>query len=69
MAANVLGLPAVALPVGIANDLPQGVQLLGPRYHERLCLDAAQAIEDALGTISPPAFNQYGSDMMENREH
>jgi amidase len=56
MAANVLGLPAVALPVGIANDLPQGVQLLGPRYYECLCLDAAQAIEDSLGTISPPGF-------------
>jgi amidase len=56
MAANVLGLPAVALPVGIANDLPQGVQLLGPRYYECLCLGAAQTIEDSLGTISPPGF-------------
>jgi amidase len=53
MGANVLGLPAVALPVGMANNLPQGVQLVGPRYHECLCLDAAQAIEDRLGTISP----------------
>ena len=57
MAANVLGLPAVALPVGIANDLPQGVQLVAPRFHEPLCLNAAQAIEDALGTITPPAIN------------
>lgn len=53
ISANVLGLPAVALPVGIANDLPQGVQLVGPRYHERLCLNAAQAIEDRLGVITP----------------
>jgi len=52
MAANVLGLPAVALPVGIANDLPQGVQLVGPRYYECLCLDAAQVIEDCIGKIS-----------------
>ncbi len=57
MAANVLGLPAVALPVGIANGLPQGVQLVGPRFHEPLCLDAAQAVEDALGTITPPDIN------------
>jgi len=53
MGANVLGLPALALPVGIANELPQGVQLVGPRYQERLCLDAAQAIEDRLGNVSP----------------
>ena len=53
MGANVLGLPALALPVGIANGLPQGVQLIGPRFHERLCLDAAQAIEERLGVISP----------------
>ncbi len=53
MAANVLGLPAVALPVGIANNLPQGVQLVGPRYYECLCLDAAQAIEDRMGKITP----------------
>ncbi len=53
MGANVLGLPALALPVGIANGLPQGVQLIGPRFYERLCIDAAQAIEDRLGVISP----------------
>ena len=53
MGANVLGLPAVALPVGIANALPQGVQIVGPRFQERLCLDAAQAIEDRLGVIWP----------------
>ena len=53
MGANVLGLPALALPVGISNGLPLGVQLIGPRGHERLCIDAAQAIEDRLGVISP----------------
>jgi amidase len=56
MAANVLGLPALALPVGTANGLPQGVQLVGPRFHERLCVDAAQAIEDRLGRITPVVF-------------
>ena len=54
MAANVLGLPAVALPVGLANDLPQGVQLIAPRFHEPVCLKAAQSIEDRLGTLTPP---------------
>ena len=53
MAINTLGLPAVALPVGIADELPQAVQVIGPRYREDLCLDAATAIEDRLGTVTP----------------
>lgn len=53
MAVNTLGLPAVALPVGVGDGLPQAVQVIGPRYREDLCLDAAAAIEDRLGTITP----------------
>jgi amidase len=53
MAVNALGLPAVALPVGIADGLPQAVQVIGPRYREDLCLDAAAAIEDQVGVITP----------------
>jgi amidase len=52
-AINALGLPAVALPVGIEDGLPQAVQVIGPRYREDLCLDAAQAIEDRLGVLTP----------------
>jgi amidase len=52
-AANSLGLPAVALPVGVAEGLPQAVQLIGGRYREDLCLDAAAAIEERLGIITP----------------
>lgn len=53
MAVNALGLPAVALPVGIGGGLPQAVQVISPRYREDLCLDAAEAIEDRLGIITP----------------
>jgi amidase len=52
-AANSLGLPAVALPVGVAEGLPQAVQLIGGRYREDLCLDAAAAVEERLGIITP----------------
>jgi amidase len=53
MAVNALGLPAVAVPVGIADGLPQAVQVIGPRYREDVCLDAAEALEDRLGIITP----------------
>jgi len=53
IAVNALGLPAVAVPVGIREGLPQVVQVIGPRYREDLCLDAAAALEDQLGTITP----------------
>ena len=53
MAVNTLGLPAVAVPVGVVDGLPQAVQVIGPRFREDLCLDAAQALEDRLGVITP----------------
>lgn len=53
MAVNALSLPAVAVPVGIGDGLPQVVQVIGPRYREDLCLDAAAAIEGRLGIITP----------------
>jgi amidase len=52
MAVNALGLPALALPVGIGDSLPQAVQVIGPRYRKDLCLDAA-AIEERVGIITP----------------
>lgn len=53
VAVNLLGLPSVAVPVGVAGGLPQGVQVIGPRYREDLCLDAAEAIERAAGVLTP----------------
>lgn len=53
VAVNALGLPAVVLPVGIGNGLTQSVQVIGPRYREDLCLDAAEALEDRPGSITP----------------
>jgi amidase len=53
IAINALGLPAVAVPAGVADGLPQVVQIIGPRYREDLVLDAAATLEDALGVITP----------------
>ena len=45
VAVNLLGFPAVSVPTGVAGGLPLGVQVIAARYHEDLCLDAAEAIE------------------------
>lgn len=52
---NLLGLPAVAVPVEVTDGLPQGVQVIGPRFHEDLCLAAAGVVGARLTPISPRA--------------
>jgi amidase len=49
MPANLLGLPAAAVPAGKAAGLPAGVQVMAARFQELACLEAAEAIEAALG--------------------
>ena len=58
VAVNLLGLPAVAVPAGTAKGLPRGVQVVGPRHREDLCLAAARHIDDVLGAAGPidPGF-------------
>jgi amidase len=51
--ANLLGLPAACVPVGLANDLPTGVQVIGDLFRDDLCLNAAEAIEQSLGVLTP----------------
>ncbi len=50
---NLLGLPAAVVPVGVADGLPQAVQIIGDRYREDRCLDVAEAIESRFGVIAP----------------
>ena len=52
VAVNFLGLPAVAVPVGLVGGLPQAVQVIGPRFGEELCLRAAEVIEAPTGLPS-----------------
>lgn len=53
VAVNLFGLPAAVVPTGIADGLPQSVQIIGAPFSEARCLAAAAAIESALGTITP----------------
>jgi amidase len=51
--ANLMGLPAACVPTGLFGGLPTGVQVIGPRFREDLCLDAAQVIERHVGVLTP----------------
>lgn len=48
-----LGLPALAVPVGTRSRLRSGVQILAPRFREDLCLDAGEVVEAAEGVVAP----------------
>ncbi|MFJ3830416.1 amidase [Streptomyces sp. NPDC090046] len=48
-----VGVPAVAVPTGVTDGLPSGVQIVGRAFREDLCLDAAQEVEDRLGVHTP----------------
>jgi len=45
LACSALGLPGLACPVALADGVPVGVQLVGPRYGEEMLFAAAEAIE------------------------
>jgi len=51
-AVNLLGLPSAAVPTGLHGGVPLGVQIIGPRFREDLCLDAAQTIENTVGVLA-----------------
>ena len=42
---NCLGLPSVALPMGVSDGIPTGVQIYSDLYREDLCLLAAEVIQ------------------------
>lgn len=49
---NLLGLPAAAVPTGLENNIPMGVQIIGRRFREDQCLDAAEVIENKAGILA-----------------
>lgn len=53
VAVNALGLPSAVVPVGTAGDLPQAVQIIGAPFAELRCLAAAEALEAAVGSLTP----------------
>jgi aspartyl-tRNA(Asn)/glutamyl-tRNA(Gln) amidotransferase subunit A len=46
---SLAGLPAISIPAGLSEGLPVGFQLAGPAFSENRILDAAHALERAIG--------------------
>lgn len=54
--ANMCQLPALSIPCGMVDELPVGIQLLGPRHSDGLLLSAAEGFQAATEhhTLVPP---------------
>ncbi|WP_062479118.1 amidase family protein [Variovorax boronicumulans] len=48
----ILGLPGLSVPMGLRHGLPTGVQLVGDRFREDLCLAAAEVLEAEAGPVA-----------------
>ena len=46
---SLAGLPAISIPNGLSEGLPVGFQIAGPAFSENRILDAAHALEQAIG--------------------
>jgi aspartyl-tRNA(Asn)/glutamyl-tRNA(Gln) amidotransferase subunit A len=46
---SLAGIPAISIPCGLSDGLPVGLQIAGPAFSENRLLDAAHALELALG--------------------
>ena len=46
---SLAGIPAISIPGGLSQGLPVGFQMAGPAFSENRLLDAAHALELAIG--------------------
>ena len=53
LAIPVLGLPSLAVPMGLHDGLPNGIQIVTRRFREDLCLAAGEIIEAREAPITP----------------
>jgi aspartyl-tRNA(Asn)/glutamyl-tRNA(Gln) amidotransferase subunit A len=53
---SLAGIPAISIPNGLSDDLPVGFQLAGPAFSENRVLDAAHALEQAIGFDGSRAY-------------
>ena len=51
---SLAGIPAISIPNGLSEGLPTGFQIAGPAFSESRILDAAHALEQAIGFDGTP---------------
>ncbi len=51
---SLAGIPGISIPSGLSEGLPVGFQLAGPAFSENALLDAAHALEVAIGFDAAP---------------
>ncbi|WP_026338892.1 Asp-tRNA(Asn)/Glu-tRNA(Gln) amidotransferase subunit GatA [Fusobacterium russii] len=52
--ANLAGIPAISLPVGLINNLPVGMQFLAKAFDEASLIKVASALEGKIGRLELP---------------
>lgn len=52
--ANLAGIPAISLPVGLLNNLPVGMQFLAKAFDEATLIKVASALEKKVGRLELP---------------
>jgi aspartyl-tRNA(Asn)/glutamyl-tRNA(Gln) amidotransferase subunit A len=53
---SLAGIPGISIPNGLSDGLPVGFQIAGPAFSENRILDAAHALEQAIGFDGSPAY-------------
>ena len=53
------GTPAISIPAGLSDGLPVGFQIAGPAFSEAGILDAAYALEQAIGFEGVPVLDEH----------
>jgi aspartyl-tRNA(Asn)/glutamyl-tRNA(Gln) amidotransferase subunit A len=51
---NMAGLPGLSIPCGLSEDLPVGLQLIGPQFSENVLFRVGHALERAIGFDTVP---------------
>jgi aspartyl-tRNA(Asn)/glutamyl-tRNA(Gln) amidotransferase subunit A len=62
---SLAGIPAISIPNGLSEGLPTGFQLAGPAFSENRILDAAFALEQAIGFDGSGARGEAGDERSE----
>lgn len=58
---NLVGLPAAVVPTGLTSSgLPMSAQIIGRRFREDLCLQAASVIEQDVGVLAHQLWQKTG---------